>query len=96
MQVKMTQFRLDNYYYNQETEIKPGVHVCPANGCTSVGTIVDVGPIVEAAWGNSKEPEWVRVLWGTGKKRGKLVQHELNTLSMLTSTEKPSTRNSLL
>lgn len=73
MQIKISMFNLAGYYNNEP--IVPGMHVCPCNGTTSVGTIVDVGPLkkVDSYYVNKKLPVYIKVVWGTGSKRGKVT-----------------------
>lgn len=80
MQIKISQFRLDNYY--RDDPVTPGIKVCPSNGPTSVGVITEVGKLVSGGYHYSKKhPESVTVVWATGKKRGKRLVHEPGTLA---------------
>jgi hypothetical protein len=80
MQIKISMFNLADYY--NDDKIVPGMHVCPCNGATSVGTIVDVGPLVKSNsfYASKKLPKFIKVVWGTGSKRGKVIMHQANSL----------------
>jgi hypothetical protein len=80
MQVKLTNYRLNDYYRIKDHKIKLGIHVCPANGCTKIGTIVEVGPMEAHSYHNHEEPEWVKIRWSTGSKKGKIEQKEPDSL----------------
>lgn len=81
MNIRISNYKLDGWG-NEAKDIVPGVLVCPANGCSSIGTIVEVGKIVPSDYHtNRKLPEDVTVLWGSPvRKKGKRTKHSLDTL----------------
>lgn len=48
-----------------------GVKVCPTNGTSSVGTIVDIGKKIHAPYHFYTNYE-LKILWGYGPKKGQL------------------------
>lgn len=68
MNISLSSHRL---LLNGGRKIHPGTKVCSTNGSYTVGVIVDVGKLVPHVR-RRMAPEFVSVLWGTGKKRGKI------------------------
>lgn len=79
MNVKLSTYSLRSDYNDKHA--KCGDFVCPANGVTSIGKIVEIKPIGE------DDSEWEGrnyvVVWGTGKKAGKRSEHRGSTLVLL-------------
>lgn len=79
MNIKISRFSLSSTY--NDKHVKHGDFVCPANGATSVGRIVEIQPP------NIDEDEWEGknyvVVWSTGKKKGKKSTHRGHTLVLL-------------
>lgn len=71
MNIKLTYYNITHSWNN--SKISHGTQVCPCNGATSVGTIVDISKRKQEYRKNL--PATVTVLWGTGKKRGKKTLH---------------------
>lgn len=79
MNIKISCYSLRQSY--NEKHVKHGDLVCPANGATSVGKIVEIAPIGEDD--NDWEGKNYTVVWGTGKKKGKRSVHRGCTLVLL-------------
>ncbi len=60
-------------------KINPGTKVCSSNGTKSVGVVVGVGKNKKNHY-DKMAPEEVTILWGTGKKRGKITTHNPENL----------------
>lgn len=80
MQIKISDYNLTAYYHTPV--IEPGMKVCPCNGATSVGIVIDVSTKKASinSYEKKKYPETVTVLWGTGTKRGKKMLHKPDSL----------------
>ena len=71
MQVKLQLYNLGGYYRSSK-EIQVGDKVCPANGFTSVGIIVDIKEPAKDSYGGNQ----YTILWATGNKKGKKLIHD--------------------
>ena len=80
MNIKLANYSLRKYFGNEE-QVKQGDFVCPSNGASSVGRIVNITPQGE------DDPDWegntYTVLWCTGRKKGKQTDHRGFTLVLL-------------
>lgn len=83
MSIHINDFRVSERYYSKDLS-EPGMKVCPCNGMTSVGTVIDFGKRTSNCW-NGLTYANVKVLWGTGKKRGKVSEHPAYNLIDLVS-----------
>jgi hypothetical protein len=80
MNIKLANYSLRKYFGNED-EAKQGDFVCPSNGASSVGRIVDIKLQDEddVDW----EGNTYTILWCTGRKKGKRSDHKGHTLVLL-------------
>src|SRR5271166_7074145 len=79
MNIKISYYSLRSNYNDKHA--KHGDLVCPCNGASSVGRIVDIKP--PGKDDNDWEGATYTVVWGTGKKKGKRTEHRGSTLVLL-------------
>jgi|SRR5271166_4714830 len=79
MNIKISYYSLRSNYNDKHA--KHGDLVCPCNGASSVGRIVEIKPCGEDD--NDWEGRNYTVIWGTGKKKGKRSEHRGHTLVLL-------------
>lgn len=70
MQVKLTNYRMDS----ENPTIR--MRVCPSNGATSIGIVVDIEPLdaEDSGW-SARYYREITVMWATGKRRGTHSKH---------------------
>lgn len=78
MEVKLSSYNLGNSWTCPK-EITPGLRVCSSNSSKTLGVVVDIGPLKQGRYGTPK-PEYLAILWVTGKKKG--TRQELSPSSL--------------
>lgn len=79
MNIKLSYYTLRSDYNDKHA--KHGDLVCPSNGASSVGKVVEIKPAGEDD--NDWEGSNYVVLWATGNKKGKRSTHRGHTLVLL-------------
>lgn len=73
MNIKLSNYEISSLLRRQHLTKASliGIKVCPLNGTTSVGTVINVGKKTKTPYYDAISYE-LKILWGSGSKRGKV------------------------